>query len=60
MYNLQPRICCICGRVFYPAVMHIYKRTWRKKVYVACSHTCYTKLEEVIEKEKNGERQQIT
>lgn len=54
MYNSSPRVCCTCGKTFYPAVMHVYKRTWRKKVYVACSYTCFAKLEEAIEKEKKG------
>lgn len=60
MYNKKLKICCICGKAFYPAVMHIYKKIWKKKVYMACSYTCYTKLEETIEKEKREKRQQIT
>lgn len=44
------KICPICGRVFYPAVMHRYKRLWRGKTYTTCSYKCYTKLLECINK----------
>lgn len=52
MYNSSSRVCAICGKIFYPAVMHKYKRTWKRKTFLACSYTCYTKLEEKIEEEK--------
>lgn len=54
MYNTQPKVCAICGKIFYPAVMHRYKKKWRRKTYIACSYTCYTKLENWVEDEKNN------
>lgn len=52
MYNRQMKVCAVCGKMFYPAVMHKYKRVWKRRTYLACSYTCYTKLEKSVELEK--------
>jgi hypothetical protein len=57
MYNSYPRVCAICGKIFYPAVMHQYKKKHRGKVYIACSYTCYNVLEKRILTEKRSGQQ---
>ena len=47
------RECCICGRVFLPAVQHIFKVTGRW----CCTYPCYLKLQAQIEAEKAIERE---
>lgn len=46
------RECCICGRVFLPAVQHIFKVTGRW----CCTYPCYLKLQAQIEAEKAAEK----
>lgn len=58
MYDARPRICCICGKVFYPAVSHKYKKTYRRRVYIACGYTCYTEMEKEIERQKDENKRQ--
>lgn len=49
---LVERECCICGRVFLPAVQHVFKVTGRW----CCTYPCYLKLQAQIEAEKAAER----
>lgn len=47
--------CCICGRVFLPAVEHVFHVTGRW----CCTYPCYLKLQAQIEAEKAIERERI-
>ncbi len=47
------RECCICGRVFIPAVEHVFKVTGRW----CCTYPCYLKLQAQIEAEQAAERE---
>ena len=46
----KPKVCCVCGKLFYPPPLHTYKRKWKRRVYYACKPSCYEKLLDSIEK----------
>ena len=52
---LVERECCICGRVFLPAVEHVFKVTGRW----CCTYPCYLKLQAQIEAEKAAEHAKL-
>ena len=47
------RVCCICDRMFVPAVQHVFKVTGRW----SCTYPCYLKLQVQIEVEQAAERE---
>ena len=44
--------CCICGRVFIPAVEHVFRVSGKW----CCTYPCYIKLQAEIETRKAAER----
>lgn len=40
VYGLTERKCPICGKVFFPAPMHVYKRMFGGKTKWLCSYHC--------------------
>jgi hypothetical protein len=39
-YPLKEFVCAVCGRVFVPAVEHIYNERRKGKLYHICGYTC--------------------
>lgn len=59
MYRMESKICPVCGKIFYPAAMHLYKRRWRKKTYTLCGYSCYIEFEKDVEKTKRHGRDDV-
>ena len=49
------RVCCICGRVFLPAVEHVFRVTGKW----CCTYPCYIKLQAQIEAERALEKERV-
>ncbi len=47
--------CCICGRVFIPAVEHVFHVTGRW----CCTYPCYLKLQAQFEAEQAAEKERM-
>ena len=47
------RECCICGRVFLPAVQHIFRISGKW----CCTYPCYLKLQANIEAQRAADRE---
>ena len=45
-------VCCVCGRVFIPAVEHVFRVSGKW----CCTYPCYIKLQAEIETRKAAER----
>lgn len=48
------KTCAICGKVFIPAVEHIYKETRRGETNWLCSWSCQNRFNEKHPKAKGG------
>lgn len=47
--------CCICGKIFIPAVEHVFRVTGRW----CCTYPCYLKLQAQIEAEQAAARDRV-